>query len=337
MEIRPLKLGAAAGIFSLALCFIMLAPLSAGAFSISYDFNDGFQNWEPQNGSHLEWVVREVPRDAHPTSFSLIDPDDVASLTMEVPQSSAQRSKGTVTSPEIELGNDASLQFYVGYNSWYDSLCRLLLQVSADNFATSVTLWNSKNFKTDGWSWNKHTVDLSEFANSTVRFRFFYTTGSTDVMADRGGFSGDFAIDNFTLTFTPPKPSDPNNPNNPEDPGIDDTDPEQPGVDDPGVEEPDPDYPNPDTPGVDDPDEPGIDDPDPEQPGIDNPDPDPDEPGVDNPDNPEDPKDSGIDAMPFKSEGVIYNYQGVRISGNAPLSPGFYIRIEAGKATKFRI
>lgn len=195
----------------------------------SYDFNDGFQGWDPGKYVGFEWVVTQVaPPDRH-NSFSRIDPDDVSSLFMVAPRGMEDRTKASIFSPEIRLEENSELSFYVGFYSYYDTACRLLLDISEDDFVTSKTLWNSKNVKNDSWGWMPITVDLTNYNGKTVKFRFLYTTGSNFSDSDLGGCIGDFAIDNFVITGEIAEDEDPED----EDPNGGNPDEEEPTL---GVE-----------------------------------------------------------------------------------------------------
>lgn len=246
MEIKPLR----------TLILLILAPIALAATGVrvttaSFDFNDGFQGWDPLSDVNAQWVVKEIAPAGDPRSFSRFDPLDVSSLSMLVSLNSSRRAKIYVTSPLLYIDKDASLDFYVGFNKFYDTTCRLLLQVSGDDFLTSETIWNSKNAENFGsWSWQPVSISLKDFYGEEIKFRFFYTTGSTEVEADRGGFGGDFSIDNFIITADveekkPDNPVDPDNPDNPVDPDNPDN-PDNP--DDPvNPDKPD----NPDDPNED--------------------------------------------------------------------------------------
>ena len=279
MEIKKL------GFFLLTI----LAPIAfratgANVSQTLFNFNDGFQNWTPSSPqAHFEWMV---------TTFENLGTDlhqnlDGSFLFSKAPTDSQYRTKAWITSPEIKLGENNCLSFYAGYtNEWYDDLCRLSLLVSTDDFKTSEILWKSNYKKAAFWDWWVIEATIpKKYEGTTVKFRFLYSTGYDPNMEDRGGYFGDFAIDDFLVSSefpdNPDNPDNPNNPDNPDNPNNPDN-PDNP--DNPN--NPD----NPDNPNnPDNPDNPNNPD-NPDNPNNpDNPD-NPDNPNnPDNPDNPNNP------------------------------------------------
>lgn len=253
----------------LGLIIFMWLPMAAGAFGLAhptantplydeteeaaeplvtfFDFNDGFQGWEPQANGKLEWQTVDFEILLSGKGFSKIDADDKASLYTKAPQSEYDRTNSYIISPEIYIGKDGELDVYIGFTDFYDNYCRLQLQVSTDDFKTNEILWNSKNYKSQSWDWNEYAIKLSKYKDKTVKFRFYYTTGYLYSRDDRpGGFMGEFGIDNFkVISYTiedseEPKSDEPSveNPNepNPDDPALGEQNPDEP--DGPGNAEP---------------------------------------------------------------------------------------------------
>lgn len=218
MEIKPLK----------PLIATILAPLTfmaggANVTLVSYNFDDGFQGWSPQSSEYFEWTIKDIV-----VSFSKIDPSSIASLYTSVPLTDVFRSNSYVVSPEILIEGSATLNFYVGFYSYYDPFSRLILEVSADNFQTAETLWNSKNTTTSRWEWMPVKISLSKYAGKSIKFRFFYTDKT-----GKGGYMGDFAIDNFIITSDPnPDIPDQDSPGNSDNPGQESEEPDQDGKED---------------------------------------------------------------------------------------------------------
>ena len=185
---------------------LLLAPVAAIATGAtvslaSYDFNDGFQGWTPRDNGAFSWVTMNLAEISADRGFANIDPADSGSLFMDVPQMKEARTHADITSPEIYISENALLSFYVGYsNYWNDDLCRLHLQISADDFKTFEVIWNSGWDVIRSWQWSKIEIPLESFAGEDVKFRFLYTTGYMDLRDDPGGYSGDFAIDNFIVS-----------------------------------------------------------------------------------------------------------------------------------------
>ena len=187
-----------------------------------FNFNDGFQDWTPQTSSRVKWEIREIAAAGEPKSFSDFDPEDVSSLFTTVPITAVNRDMAFIMSPEIQIPANASLDFYAGFSTFYDYACRLLLEVSTDNFSTFSTLWKSTSATgSSAWQWRRIELPLSELKGEKVRFRFYYTGPKS---TDNGGYGGDFAIDNFRITAeeaddpagTDPDEQDPGNNNDPD-------------------------------------------------------------------------------------------------------------------------
>ena len=215
-----------------------------------FDFNDGFQDWDPQVNGQLEWQTVDFETILPGKGFSKIDTADRASLYTKAPKSEFDRTNSHITSPEIYIGKDGKLNFYIGFTDAYDNYCRLQLMVSTDDFKTNEILWNSKNFNSPSWDWNEYTIELpKKYEDKTVRFRFYYTTGYLYSRDERpGGFMGEFGIDNFkVISYHIEEPGDPE----PDDPSVEK--PNEPHPDDPDLEKPDPD--NPGIPEKPDPEE----------------------------------------------------------------------------------
>lgn len=189
-----------------------LAPMAlhgAAGASVSekiFDFNDGFQGWVPsEDQPHFEWIITSMDYVAgnHPEL-------DGSFLFMNVPQEASYRTHAYITSPEILLGDDSSLSFYAGYNNkWTDDFCRLYLLVSNDNFVTSEVLWKSNYKMVNSWDWYQILVPLERFDGQRISFRLLYSTGYDPDMENRGGYRGDFAIDNFTVSSAFPDSPEP--------------------------------------------------------------------------------------------------------------------------------
>lgn len=207
MEIRTLKF------LLLLIVSPMVSTATGETVSIaSYDFNDGLQGWAPTASTHAEWSASNMASVAQEKSFSSIDPSDKASLYVSAPFESEFRSHSYAVSPEIQIPKAATLNFYAGFSNYFDFACRLILEVSGDDFQSSEVLWNSK-YETSGstsWRWRSIEVDLADLAGRNVKFRFHYATGSSSASADKGGYMGDFAVDNFFITA--PAPDENENP-----------------------------------------------------------------------------------------------------------------------------
>lgn len=204
---------------------IVLPIATSVAFGSSYtvadfDFNDGLQGWSVQEGTWADWELKD------------------GALYVAGNPSIDFRTHSSVTSPVVSLPAEASLRFEAAYSSSFDVYCRLQLLISTDGFKSSRILWNSKNFTSSPWGWNSYEISLSEFADSDVQFRFYYTTGYLDNYLDKGGYLGEFAVDDFLITAEETaiaNPDDPEEPDDPKDPGNGDkpSDPNQPGEDNP--------------------------------------------------------------------------------------------------------
>ena len=204
MEIRILRI--------LLLLFISPVASLASGESVtlaSFDFEDGDQEWTLEDNGRYSWQVSE------------------GTLFMPAPQGREFYANTYATSPEITIEGEAELSFDVAFNSDMDAFCRLHLQVSDNDFVSYSTIWNSKDLIISPWGWKNCRIPLDSFKGKNVKFRFFYTMGAG---YDRGGYWGEFAVDNFIITAekTEVDPGenpgkDPDNPDKPVDPDIPDT------------------------------------------------------------------------------------------------------------------
>lgn len=166
--------------------------------SYKESFNDGLNGWTVESAStDITWVTKDM---GGSKSFSAIDADDTTSLYVDGPYQVYKRAKSSLTSPAIEINNNAVLSFYAGYSLNYNDVASLTLSVSADGFETETEIWNSIDQPGEKpWAWRYVTIDLAEMAGQTLQFRFLYGPGTND-MFGTGGYLGDFAIDAFTVS-----------------------------------------------------------------------------------------------------------------------------------------
>ena len=165
----------------------------------SVNFDNGSQGWTIDPTSYVTWTTKQIAASGD-KSFSTIDPDDVKSLYVDGPYQTYRREISAATSPAFTVPDNGSLEAWVGYALNYDNYCRLIISISADDFATSTDIWNSGNpgDKTKTWCWHEVAVSLDAYAGQTVKLRFTYGPGTDDSFGT-GGYMGDFAIDGIKI------------------------------------------------------------------------------------------------------------------------------------------
>lgn len=165
----------------------------------SENFDNGTEGWTIDPTSYVTWTTKQIAASGD-KSFSTIDPDDVKSLYVDGPYQTFRREISSATSPAFTVPDNGSLEAWVGYALNYDNYCRLIISISADDFATSTEIWNSGNpdDKTKTWCWHEVAVSLDAFSGQTVKLRFTYGPGTDDTFGT-GGYMGDFAIDGIKV------------------------------------------------------------------------------------------------------------------------------------------
>ena len=96
-----------------------------------------------------------------------------------------------IVSPAISIGEgEATLEFYVGYNSQWSSNANIKLMLVTNDGNNWDEIWNY-NITTTNWEWNKFEVDMTPYSNnSDIKLAWEYT-----------GKDGDFVgLDNVKLT-----------------------------------------------------------------------------------------------------------------------------------------
>ena len=130
-----------------------------GGVSEAATWSENFDNgmpagWASDNKSYVTWSTKRIYEPGNERSFSNIDPDDVASLHVDGPYQTFRRETSSITSAPVAIGNNATLRFYVGFSLNYEDTSSLMLEVSDDNFATTDTLWFSREVEGEKpWAW----------------------------------------------------------------------------------------------------------------------------------------------------------------------------------------
>lgn len=164
----------------------------------SDNFDNGISGWTIDPTSYVTWSSKATT-DAK--AFSKIDPSDKKSLYVEGPYQVYRREISSATSPKFNVPYSAQLHLWVGMSLNYDDVCRLLIFISDDDFETSTEIWNSKDAQGERpWAWREVSADLNDWAGKNVQIRLTYSWGSKDEGFKVGGYSGDFTIDNITVS-----------------------------------------------------------------------------------------------------------------------------------------
>jgi PKD repeat protein len=136
-------------------------------------------------------------------TFDSIDPNDVYSLYIDGPYQVYKRTKASATSSAISVPANGQLHAYVYMSPTWNSYVTLAIQLSTDEFATFVEVWNSKEVTEGKSRWVPITADLSSFAGKQMKIRFFWGPGTNDTF-NTGGYMGDFCVDGLSVTGVGP-------------------------------------------------------------------------------------------------------------------------------------
>lgn len=195
----PARLAAPRRAAAAGVDFTVKGSESAATVTYSENFNSGSASgWKFDKGNFANWTVKKITGDH---AFTSIDPADAASLYIDGDYRVFNRETVSAVSPEVAVGQNATLNAYVGYSLNFDEYCRLYIAASTDDFENDVTeLWNSgMETGEKGWVWHPVEIDLSALSGKTVKFRFTYGYGSADDIFKTGGYMGDFAVDNIEV------------------------------------------------------------------------------------------------------------------------------------------
>lgn len=165
----------------------------------SENFNNGKpSDWTLENGKMTSWTITKTSGDK---AFSKYDPDDAGSLYIDGDYRVYNRETVNAYTPEMQVGQNASLAGYIGFSQNYDNYCRLYIAASTDNFESDVIeLYNTGQETGElPWRWHPINIDLAALSGKTVKFRFTYGYGSDDEIFKTGGYMGDFTIDGLEL------------------------------------------------------------------------------------------------------------------------------------------
>lgn len=165
----------------------------------SENFNNGKpSDWTLENGKMTSWTITKTSGDK---AFSKYDPDDAGSLYIDGDYRVYNRETVNAYTPEMQVGQNASLAGYIGFSQNYDNYCRLYIAASTDNFETDIIeLYNTGQETGDlPWRWHPINIDLTALSGKSVKFRFTYGYGSDDEIFKTGGYMGDFTIDGLEL------------------------------------------------------------------------------------------------------------------------------------------
>lgn len=161
------------------------------------NFDNGFGDWTAGPSDYVMWSVKTL---SGSKGFSSVDPSDVKSLVVEGPYQTFRRETAWIDSPVFTVPDNGALHFWAGFSLNYEDTSCLSLSISSDNFETSTEIWKSRDVTGEKpWAWRKIDVPLDLFAGQTVRLRLTYGPGTSD-MFGTGGYLGDYAIDNMSVT-----------------------------------------------------------------------------------------------------------------------------------------
>ena len=131
--------------------------------------------------------------------FNTIDPNDVYSLHIDGPYQVFKRTKASATSSAISVPKNGQLHAYVRMAPTWNDYVTLAVQISADDFATTTEIWNSKEVTEGSARWIPITADLADYAGKQIKIRLYWGPGINDTF-NTGGYMGDFYVDGLTVT-----------------------------------------------------------------------------------------------------------------------------------------
>ncbi len=100
-----------------------------------------------------------------------------------------KNNTGILTSPCIDLGGAINPNLTFSYSMYGAHTGTLAVEVSSDNGMTFENVWSQTGDQ--GSNWNKAFINLSGYANRTIKVRFVGTVGD--------GYRSDMAIDNIMV------------------------------------------------------------------------------------------------------------------------------------------
>ena len=176
------------------LFFVNHSTLSGQETAFNEGFESGIGSWFADNGVWEVGIPTRGPASAHTG-------ENCAGTVLggNYPRNADTR----LISPRIDLPTLSSeeelqIRFWHWFNQFPQDPGRV--QVSTDNGANWTSI--SRNFVQNGNAWTQHIIDISEYANSTVRFAFYFTS-------DGGSEANGWFVDDISIVkgvFRMPNP-----------------------------------------------------------------------------------------------------------------------------------
>ena len=160
-------------------------------FPYSQGFESDISDWKQSTQDDLDWIVKSGATPSSSTgATSAIEGSNYAYV--EASGASGSPSKRAIlTSPCYDLTGLTQPTFSFKYHQYGSSdMGSLDLEISDNNGSTWTSIWNSTGNKGDAWL--TADIDVSNYKDSGVQFRFNRVTGST--------WQSDICIDNISLT-----------------------------------------------------------------------------------------------------------------------------------------
>ncbi|MFK7920657.1 MAG: T9SS type A sorting domain-containing protein [Bacteroidia bacterium] len=159
------------------------------SYPYSESFESGIGSWTQSGSDDIDWT-----RDSGGTPSSGTGPTTGAagSWYMYIEASSPNYPSKTAIfeSACFNLSSLTSPELNFAYHMQGSAVGTVSLQLSTDDGGTwPTTLWTQSGDQ--GAAWNPATIDLSAYASSTIKLRYFGTTAAS--------WQGDIAIDDFSI------------------------------------------------------------------------------------------------------------------------------------------
>ena len=169
----------------------LFVVFTTNAQNYSTTFESGFGDWSQESNEDFDWT-RHWGTTASSNTGPIAASEGTYYIYTEASIPNHPSKTATITSIPYALGSNGTFRFDL--HMYGATMEQLTLSASSDGGSTWQSIWSLQGDQ--GNSWNTIQVDLSNYAASTVQFRFTGITGSS--------FTGDISIDNIQITSIEP-------------------------------------------------------------------------------------------------------------------------------------
>jgi 2',3'-cyclic-nucleotide 2'-phosphodiesterase (5'-nucleotidase family) len=170
--------------------------------SYQQGFEDGTVDWTQETEDDIDWTLNVGSTPSFGTGPQMASEEDFY-LFIESSYPNYGGHEAILQSPCFELAEGSQYEVSFDYHMYGSSMGALELQISDDQ-VNWTSIWSLSG--NQGNAWQTAQLDVSEYAPSSVKFRFVANTGSS--------YFSDVAIDAFNLeSITPAEVADAGNDN----------------------------------------------------------------------------------------------------------------------------